>query len=250
MYFNITTVLTVINIYRSYHCVPPFTWSSSLTDYAQRWSDTLATNDGFYHSRGPYGETLSLIGAGGAYSGQDKTNVVINAIDMWYNEISLYDWELAMFTMETGHFSQVIWKNTRQIGIAIAANSRGNIVVTAEYYPPGNIDSRPYFLQNVLPLCVPPFNSPPPFTLIRNNPVVPFYRRSPPQPGNPRSPRVPRSPPQTPPDVPEQPLRPDRPMRYLRPPPPSPPGPKPPSPKRGNGGSRTVDRGSRCANGC
>jgi len=216
MYFNITAVLTVVNLYRSYHCVPPLTWSTSLADYAQRWSDTLAQNDGFYHSRGPYGENLSLIGGG--YNSEDKTSVVINAINMWYNEIRDYDWEMAWFTMETGHFSQSVWKNTRQIGIAIAANSRGNIVVTAEYFPPGNIDSRSYFMQNVLPLCVPAFPSPPPFTLLRSSPWV-MMKRSPPAVPPPDAP-------DSPPDAPDQPWRPMRPARSFKPPVPQPPSPK------------------------
>ena len=175
MYFNVTAVLAVLNLYRSYHCVPSLAVNANLTNYAQNWSNTLAKNNRFNHSYGPYGENLALIGVG-ARNTDDKTSVVINAIDLWYSEIRYYNWSNPMYNSKTGHFSQVIWKTTQEVGFAISAHPRG-IIITSEYFPPGNIASRYYFSQNVKALCVPPFPSPPPFMLFRARP-----RPSPPSP--------------------------------------------------------------------
>ena len=35
----------------------------------------------------------------------------------WYKEIDHYDWGHPGFGMKTGHFTQMIWKNSRRIGI-------------------------------------------------------------------------------------------------------------------------------------
>ena len=54
--------------------------------------------------------------------------------------------------MGTGHFTQVVWKNSVQLGIGIAFSSNSQKAwVVAEYYPPGNVAGQ--FAANVLRLC-------------------------------------------------------------------------------------------------
>lgn len=71
------------------------------------------------HSSGPYGENL----AGGAGGGYDITS----AFNSWASEAQYYDWSKPGVLDATdsngnsvamGHFTQVVWKATTQIGCA------------------------------------------------------------------------------------------------------------------------------------
>ena len=48
----------------------------------------------------------------------------------------------------TGHFSQVVWAASTQLGVGLATN-RGKVVVVCNYDPPGNYRGR--YKENVLP---------------------------------------------------------------------------------------------------
>jgi hypothetical protein len=70
----------------------------------------------------------------------------------WYNELSLYNYSSPGFSSATGHFTQVIWLGSTQVGIGIAYNSANTTVtVVGNYYPAGNVIGS--FPANVLPLC-------------------------------------------------------------------------------------------------
>ena len=45
----------------------------------------------------------------------------------------------------TGHYTQMVWKNTAQVGIGQANCAGGGSVIAAEYHPPGNyMGEKPY----------------------------------------------------------------------------------------------------------
>lgn len=56
----------------------------------------------------------------------------------WYDEIKKFRFGFTQFTMETGHFTQVIWKNSKELGIGMVEKNNGEIYVVANYDPPGN----------------------------------------------------------------------------------------------------------------
>ncbi|XP_077865903.1 Golgi-associated plant pathogenesis-related protein 1-like, partial [Saccoglossus kowalevskii] len=68
----------------------------------------------------------------------------------WYEEIDIYDYDFnnPNYQNGTGHFTQVVWKDTKMIGCA-TAESNGRVYLACEYYPPGNVVD--YFIINVLP---------------------------------------------------------------------------------------------------
>lgn len=125
------------NIHRGLHGVPPVTWSSTLAASAQAWANTCPTG----HS-GP-GENMSYAG----YIEKPK-----DVVDDWYSEESLYDYNNPGFSMDTGHFTQVVWKSTTQIGcgyrLGCSGTSYPNITV-CQYSPAGNGYGQ--FPANVLP---------------------------------------------------------------------------------------------------
>ena len=94
--------LMLTNMYRAMHQAPELTWSKELAEKAQDWADKLAREQRLAHeneSSADYGENLAEVGS------DDKA--LLRAIDAWYNEVNLYNFQDAKFTIDTGHFSQV-----------------------------------------------------------------------------------------------------------------------------------------------
>jgi uncharacterized protein YkwD len=131
------------NAARAKHCVPPVTWSPQLAAVAQKWANTLRDHRcAFEHSGGQYGENL----AAGTTGYMDPAAVVA----MWYGEIKQYDYNNPGFSMQTGHFTQVVWKTTRKVGCGMT-QCNGMDVWVCEYDPPGNWDGQ--YRDNVTKPC-------------------------------------------------------------------------------------------------
>lgn len=69
-------------------------------------------------------------------------------VDSWYDEIKLYNYKNALFSAGTGHFTQVVWKNSSELGVGMACFGN-EVYVVASYYPPGNYSGE--FSKNVFP---------------------------------------------------------------------------------------------------
>lgn len=134
------TILKVHNKLRAKHHAPALKWDDTLATYAQKWSNKCV----FEHSDSPYGENLAL--------GYPTWTSVVNG---WYSEVKDYDYSKTGFSMDTGHFTQVVWKSTTKIGCGVkTCNNLGKGVklYTCSYASYGNIigDNNKYFIQNVL----------------------------------------------------------------------------------------------------
>jgi hypothetical protein len=121
------------NTLRARHGVANLTWSGAVRDSAQAWADRCVIE----HSAGGYGENLAMGHADISHAVQD-----------WYDEISEYDFASPGFSVDTGHFTQVVWKDTRRVGCA-KGNCRGFDWWVCQYDPPGNVAGR--FQANVVP---------------------------------------------------------------------------------------------------
>jgi uncharacterized protein YkwD len=129
------------NQYRAKHCAQPLTWSPKLAQVAQQWANSLRDQGcKFAHSGGSYGENL----AAGTTGAMDPESVVA----MWYDEVKGYSFQQPGFSMQTGHFTQVVWRSTTQLGCGMA-QCKGNDIWVCEYDPPGNWEGR--YKQEVLP---------------------------------------------------------------------------------------------------
>lgn len=51
--------------------------------------------------------------------------------------------------MKTGHFTQVIWRDSTELGVGMARNRNGEVYVVCNYNPAGNFLGS--FTENVLP---------------------------------------------------------------------------------------------------
>lgn len=75
-----------------------------------------------------------------------------DAVRSWYDESLLYNYNQAKFSFKTGQFTQLVWKDTKSLGIAWASSNEGNVYIVANYSPAGNV--RKQFTDNVLPPIV------------------------------------------------------------------------------------------------
>jgi len=70
-------------------------------------------------------------------------------VAMWYGEGAHYDFKRGKFSMKTGHFTQVVWRDTRQVGCGMS-QCNGLDVWICQYSPPGNVEGQ--YRENVLPI--------------------------------------------------------------------------------------------------
>lgn len=120
--------------------VRPLRWSAKLAKYAQQWAEHLASTGQFEHrdpSQAKYGENL-FRGANG-YSPLD-------AVRLWLDERSHYrGGSVPRRDLKTvGHYTQMVWRETTEVGYGVAYGPDGLIVV-ANYSPGGNqVGRKPY----------------------------------------------------------------------------------------------------------
>ncbi len=120
------------NYYRSQQDAPNLQWSDELANAAQQWANKLAKKDKMFHSTMSYGENIYW-----GY-GDDPTR----AVDMWAGEAKYYHGEaISVNNFHLfGHYTQVIWAATTEVGCAEAVSKSGKHYIVCEYSPAGNIE--------------------------------------------------------------------------------------------------------------
>ena len=76
----------------------------------------------------------------------------INGVKMtekWYEEVNNYDFNSNKFISGTGHFTQVVWKDTKECGFGFAKSNDGAFYAVGKYYPSGNYQGK--YIECVLP---------------------------------------------------------------------------------------------------
>ncbi len=110
--------------------LPPVTWSASVAASAQAWVDHLVSSGcAFEHeANSGYGENLAM-----------GTNLTAQgAVNMWTDEKESYTFSPRyQFESSTGHYTQVVWRKSTQIGCGSGTCNR-MVIVCCRYSPPGN----------------------------------------------------------------------------------------------------------------
>ncbi|XP_070548693.1 Golgi-associated plant pathogenesis-related protein 1-like [Ptychodera flava] len=151
-----TQLLNSHNYYRCLHGVPAMTMSSELNNYAQEWAEHLKSTDSDDHS--DRGENPPSRGEN-IWTGYDAsrwTNVNDFTgevpVENWYSEIAYYDFTGATSSgNKAGHFTQLIWKESTQLGCGVATADRQygpKFYVVCQYIKAGNTVN---FEENVPP---------------------------------------------------------------------------------------------------
>ena len=110
--------------------VPPLIWSDRLAARAQDWADNLLDHGQFFHRpKSPYGENLFEI------TGVEASPAQV--IDAWASESRDYDYRSNRCRGVCGHYTQLVWRDTREVGCAVARRGSHEVWV-CNYDPPGN----------------------------------------------------------------------------------------------------------------
>jgi len=136
------SILDAHNFYRDEHNASALTWNTTSAAYALDWASKCQ----FQHTGGPTGENLAA-----GYANATA------AVDGWGGERVDYKFgkNPTGFSEKTGHFTQVVWRNTTSVGCGRFAcngkNKTPGYYVVCEYYPPGNVNGADdqYFIDNV-----------------------------------------------------------------------------------------------------
>ncbi|KAK4546095.1 hypothetical protein LTR36_002232 [Oleoguttula mirabilis] len=126
-----SAVLNSTNYYRTQHQASGLTWDTTLATYAQDYAEKCL----WQHSGGPYGENLAE-----GYSSPAL------GIDAWANEEKKYNYAKPKFSESTGHYTQLVWKNTTTVGCGAvqctndASNGVNGWYLVCEYTPRGNVE--------------------------------------------------------------------------------------------------------------
>ncbi|XP_068560027.1 Golgi-associated plant pathogenesis-related protein 1-like [Cebidichthys violaceus] len=135
------------NVYRAKHNTPQMTLSGELTASAQKWADHLLAISALQHSVTNDGENIFNMSSSAPINLTGK-----EAVDLWYGEIKDYNWSIPGFSGVTGHFTQVVWKDSTELGVGMATDGK-KVFVVGQYRPAGNMNMAGYFDKNVLPLA-------------------------------------------------------------------------------------------------
>lgn len=129
------------NFYRRKHKSPDLQLDDDLCQVAQAYATKLAqSGDSFQYSGFGFGENIFFTTLG-PVGGKE-------ACEAWYSENRHYDWKNVDRQKGTSHFTQMIWKGTQKLGMAMATSKYG-IYIVAEYSPPGNVVGR--YSLNIAP---------------------------------------------------------------------------------------------------
>ena len=150
------------NKYRKMHDAPELTLDNELIKLATDYSAALAFKPDIYtitpsgsknKNKEKLGENIFTCTS---VLKEDKDNCYdiesTIPVDEWYNEMKNYNFSKPGFTIDSSHFSQLVWKETTKMGCGASVRDDGvTYKVVCNYYTAGNILSPQKFEENVLP---------------------------------------------------------------------------------------------------
>lgn len=130
------------NAWRAQVGVADLTWSNTLAEYAQNWANNLKLM-GCALAHNPnneeYGENV--------YWSMGFTPTPQQVVDSWGSEIADYDYDANTCASgkQCGHYTQIVWRDTTEVGCGKATCDGDQTVWVCNYHPPGNIiGQKPY----------------------------------------------------------------------------------------------------------
>ena len=130
-------IVAAHNLLRNKIGVPPLVWSDEVAKSAQDWANTLLAKGAFTHRQGlQYGENL--------YAGSGFPATAHYVVNAWAEESRNYQYTVNKCSAVCGHYTQIVWRDTRAVGCGVARGANREVWV-CNYAPYGNIvGERPY----------------------------------------------------------------------------------------------------------
>jgi hypothetical protein len=133
-------IVSTHNYWRQRVNVPALSWSPMLAQVAQNWANELQRYGcGLRHSnQNQYGENLA--------STVNMPLTPAQVVNMWADERQFYNRSVhrCQAGKVCGHYTQVVWRDTREVGCGMAACGTTQVWV-CNYSPAGNyVGSLPY----------------------------------------------------------------------------------------------------------
>jgi uncharacterized protein YkwD len=116
----------------------PLRWNVRLSEQARQWADVLARRGSLQHSGDDeVGENLWM-GWGNRYSPEQMVGDFISERRAFRpgrfpNVSNTGSWA------DVGHYTQIIWPETREVGCALSRGGREEVMV-CRYWPAGNVE--------------------------------------------------------------------------------------------------------------
>lgn len=139
------------NYFREKHSVHKLKLNPELCQIAQSWAERIARTNTFEHSQNSFnnqslGENIAMrfTSTGDELTGRQMT-------DQWYEEAHNYNYN-EDFQQGKGHFAQIVWRRSHEVGFGRARAHDGKWYAVANYFPAGNYIGQ--FRENVNPPVV------------------------------------------------------------------------------------------------
>ncbi len=136
---SIAEMLRAHNEVRRARQIPPLKWSLRLAELAQQWADHLSATGVMEHN-------MSLRTGQNLYVIRGATTRPALVVRRWADESQDYrePQKFCRLGAICGHFTQIIWAATQELGCGVATGERGQFWVCF-YLPPGNVvGEKPY----------------------------------------------------------------------------------------------------------
>lgn len=139
-------LLAVHNAERARLGLPELRWNSNLARDADNYARVLLANRALKHSdasaRNGHGENLWM-GTAGVWNPDAMIRMFLDE-RRYYRHAAFPDVSLTGNWSDVGHYTQVVWKDTQEVGCAI---DRGNglDVLVCRYFPAGNVTGQAPF---------------------------------------------------------------------------------------------------------
>jgi len=120
--------------------LPPLRWSHQLRADAQAWAEDLARRRAFHHSP----DLLEVRQGENLWMGTRERYAPWQMIDGFLAERAIFrpgvfpEVSTTGRWVDVGHYTQIIWPETQEVGCATALNAKHEVLV-CRYWPAGNV---------------------------------------------------------------------------------------------------------------